>query len=234
MSFGILSYVSSMYERMLKLLAANKGFYGPFGIFVFIGLAIMAGVPKTQSFLWFNQWYGPLADKLFPLITHLGDGLFALLVVVLLLFYNYRLALEALCCFFLVLLVTQMGKLLLFDDIMRPAGHFRALGLDIRLVEGVTVHFNNSFPSGHAASAFALYSFLALQWRNKKAGILLFFIALIAAYSRIYLAQHFFNDVVVGALLGTLCTLAMLALLQVYAFKNDKPWHHRGLIFKSK
>lgn len=71
-----------------------------------------------------------------------------------------------------------------------------------------------SFPSGHAANAFAVATFLWLGWRRRSAHAawLLAYAALIA-YSRIYLGVHYPGDVVAGALLGAAAaTLAYLAL----------------------
>ncbi len=63
---------------------------------------------------------------------------------------------------------------------------------------------NASFPSSHAANAFALASVLTARWR--RAGAPLFLLAGLVAFSRMYLNRHFLSDVVVGALIGVLLT----------------------------
>ncbi len=223
-----------MLVQTRQLLLQNKGFYIPYLLFVVFATVIVAIYPKVDSFLWLNQFHSPSADLIFSLATHLGDGKLAVAFLLFLSLVNYRLALTALYCFLLVLVLTQIGKLVLFEDVLRPAGHFRALGQAIRLVEGVEVHYNNSFPSGHSASAFALFSFIAIAVRNKGWGMLLFVVALVAAYSRIYLAQHFFNDVYIGSIIGILCTLLMTAFLQNTLFKTEKSWHKRGLLYRPR
>lgn len=62
---------------------------------------------------------------------------------------------------------------------------------------------NASFPSSHAANAFAIAWVLARRWR--RAGWGLFLSAAVVAFSRVYLNRHFMSDVVVGAALGMLC-----------------------------
>ncbi len=71
-----------------------------------------------------------------------------------------------------------------------------------------------SFPSGHTASAFALYAFLAFNARTGKVPITLFCLALAAmvGFSRMYLLYHFLRDVTAGAFLGLL-----VAMLGYYA-----------------
>lgn len=65
---------------------------------------------------------------------------------------------------------------------------------------------NSSFPSSHAANAFALAVLFCRRW--PKGAILFLGGATLVAVSRVYLNRHFPSDVVVGALLG-----ACLALL---------------------
>jgi undecaprenyl-diphosphatase len=60
-----------------------------------------------------------------------------------------------------------------------------------------------SFPSGHAANAFAGASVLARRLRAHRA--LWWALALLIAYSRIYLGVHYPLDVIGGALLGYVC-----------------------------
>lgn len=62
---------------------------------------------------------------------------------------------------------------------------------------------NLSFPSGHTTVAFALASSLATYYKdNKSVGILLYSLATLTAWSRVHDNQHWFSDVVAGALLG--------------------------------
>lgn len=65
---------------------------------------------------------------------------------------------------------------------------------------------NSSFPSSHAANAFALAWVLAARWRRWTP--LFVALALTVAFSRMYLNRHFLSDVVVGAVIGLLCSWA--------------------------
>lgn len=70
-----------------------------------------------------------------------------------------------------------------------------------------------SFPSAHAAFAFALYGFLALlTWRLVKHRIVRYIalfafigVSLLVSLSRMYLGVHYASDVLVGIALGSVC-----------------------------
>jgi len=67
---------------------------------------------------------------------------------------------------------------------------------------------NASFPSGHAASAFALAVVFARRW--KRAAILFWLLAAIVAFSRMYLDRHYLSDVVVAAVIGVTCATLLV------------------------
>lgn len=58
------------------------------------------------------------------------------------------------------------------------------------------------FVSSHAANTFSLFIFLSLLLRSRLMTIMLFFWALLASYSRVYLGVHYPGDILCGALLG--------------------------------
>ena len=78
---------------------------------------------------------------------------------------------------------------------------------------------NNSFPSGHTAASFAavaaLYYFRCRYWYL--AGIL----AVLIAFSRLYLYVHFPTDILAGALLGLMLGWCSVTLVRLIFRKTD-------------
>lgn len=80
-----------------------------------------------------------------------------------------------------------------------------------------------SFPSGHALAASALYITLALvasatERRARPRRVLLaggIAVALLVAWSRVYLGVHYFSDVVGGLLVGTGGAIAIARLVRM-------------------
>ncbi|WP_019949758.1 phosphatase PAP2 family protein [Hymenobacter aerophilus] len=90
---------------------------------------------------------------------------------------------------------------------LRPC-HDPDLSATLNLANGCGGQFG--FLSSHAANAFALTVFLALVLppRYRVAKWLLFAWTLVVCYSRMYLAAHYFTDILAGALLGSLTAWA--------------------------
>ncbi len=95
-----------------------------------------------------------------------------------------------------------------------------ALPLDeIRLLVRRSKAF--SFPSSHAANSFSMATVLA--WRYPRFIAFIFFIAVVIAYSRVYVGVHYPFDSVVGAVLGLIC--GKVAILVVRS--TDQWWCER-------
>lgn len=108
-------------------------------------------------------------------------------------------------------LIAQLSKNIFFKGVPRPSLAIADPTL-FHAVAGVDLHTMNSFPSGHTTTAFTLF-FLACFFVNKKWGVYIgLTYALLAAYSRVYLAQHFPVDLAGGILAATITILLSVYL----------------------
>ncbi len=190
-------------------------------VWIVLGGLLIVVFGKEHLFLAINQAHAPALDLFFPLYTNVGDAvLFILLLLFLLWRRNFKSFIPGLIILLCMAIVVQLVKHRFHAP--RPIAYFDHSSM-VHTITWVKVHGTNSFPSGHTACAFSLCSFIALLLPNKKLGITLFFVALLAGYSRIYLAQHFFEDVYIGSIIGTLSSLLVCWLFELVRLKQATP-----------
>ncbi len=184
----------------------------------FLLLGILLGVlltiyPKPGVFLLFNGFHVVFLDYLFLVVTFLGDGWFVLAVAVILFFLKKRALSFLIISSYLVSgFVTQSIKSWFPEP--RPAMYFQLHNIGYaNFLDQVTLHNFYSFPSGHTTSAFALASSVAFLLRSKGWAPFLVVFAFIIGYSRIYLGQHFPEDVMAGMFIGVGFTTLCFAIL---------------------
>jgi len=161
-----------------------------------------------------------------PYITHLGDGIFVGILGILLLFKKVRTGLYVLISFAAAGIFVQSLKLFVFENHFRPVKYFAKKGIEINTVPDYTNFMDFSFPSGHTTIAFVVFFGLALITKNQISKFLLFVFAILIGYFRIYLSQHFPQDVLVGSLVGVV--FAILSIKIISSWK--KPWLDKSLI----
>ena len=211
-----------MLDRIKHNFSRHSFFFIGYFFFLILISGILFFFDKKESSYWINQHGGEVFDTFFKYITYLGDGWFALIVILFLFLLSPKIkfGFYGILAFIFTALITQFLKKVLFADSLRPSleyyTEFKA-GL-WRQIEGVELLGNNSFPSGHATSAFSIFCLLALISNNKYWGGFLFILAFLVAFSRVYLSQHFLEDIFVGSLIGCLGTV------MIYSFLENLSW----------
>lgn len=193
---------------MKEIFKKNLFFLIPYLIFLLSGTILLLAFSKPQLHIFMNRHYSDFFDTFFYYITYLGDGIFAVFVIALMLFSGFRNFLFMTLTCLLSLGIVTLCKQFFFDEAFRPHAYFSwVYPYKLRLVDGVDYHGFNSFPSGHTMSAFCVFFGLALIVKNKWMKLVFFIIALLTGYSRVYLSQHFFVDVVAGSAIAVSITL---------------------------
>ncbi|WP_404818046.1 phosphatase PAP2 family protein [Reichenbachiella ulvae] len=85
------------------------------------------------------------------------------------------------------------------------------------------VHASRSFPSGHTTTAFVIAFCLSLLFQKRLLTYAFLFVALLVAYSRMYLLQHFYIDILFGALVGSASVIiSRLIAIQIFQKRYSK------------
>ena len=146
-----------------------------------------------------GQLENPVLDFLMPLLTSLGNGgvLWILISIALLCFKTTR---KCGCAMAIALtLVLIFGNIILKPLIARS----RPFMIDETINLLITPPTDFSFPSGHTYSAVACA--YVIYHYYKKWGIAAWCLAIVIAFSRMYLMVHYLTDIIGGIALGVLC-----------------------------
>lgn len=195
-------------------------FLFPWFVFLVIGATLILLSSKDELHLFFNAHHNNIANTIFYYVTILGNGWTAIVVSIALLFVRYRFAFITALSYGISSGITQALKHFVFTSHDRPTKVFES-NHSLYLVPGVDNNFYYSFPSGHSTTAFALYFCLALFTNNKQLKFLCFVFALLASYSRVYLSQHFFEDIYAGSVIGVATTFCIFLIVKPNEDQNQ-------------
>ena len=215
---------------MKETLKENKYFLLPWllTLVVFTGLILTHN--KAELHLISNNINSLFFDQFFRYATWLGDGVMIAIVGVVLLFVRFRYAIAFLIGSLVTAGIVNLFKKVLLDDMYRPSKYFELYeSAQLHLIEGVKLHSLQSFPSGHTATAFSVFFFLALILKSKPLKLSMLLLAIVVAYSRVYISQHFLIDITAGS------AIAVLIMFFTYLWMKgwNKDWLDSSVLSKS-
>jgi len=202
----------------LSSLRKNYWFLLPYLLMIIILGLVHLIYTKSAIHLAINNFNSPFLDLFFRNITLLGHGFFTMIIICLFLFFHFRKSVAILLAFIGSGLIVQILKTTIFSDSLRPMEFFAGKEV-LHFVDGVNQLVIQTFPSGHSASAFALFLCLAAFAKNSLLKFLFFILATLTAFSRVYISQHFLIDAMAGSLIGVLVTIFVL-----YYFYYRRPF----------
>ncbi|MFQ5867925.1 MAG: phosphatase PAP2 family protein [bacterium] len=163
-------------------------------------LALAVGIhvlPELNNSLFYqiNHFHFNWLDTIMLPITYCGDG--TVLFIIALGFWRLRGLRKFLQ---LVLILISAGILVQMIKYFFPSPRPSLVFSDIHILGPVLRA--RSFPSGHTAATFGLVSFLSGEFPKLQS--LLWVVAILVGFSRVYVGAHFPADVLFGAGLGYL------------------------------
>ncbi|MEZ5015964.1 MAG: phosphatase PAP2 family protein [Flavipsychrobacter sp.] len=206
----------------------NSYFLIPFFIWVLVGAVFQFYYTQEELFKVINLNHSPVLDVAMSSLTLLGEGVVTTIILLSLFafkrFRNWWYFIAALACNILPSILTQIVKS--YVGAPRPLKFF-AEAQWIHILPHWQHAFERSFPSGHTTAAFCFFTFISflLPQKYKAIGVVFLLLALSTAYSRVYLAVHFFEDVYIGSIIGVLFTTFIISLMNKYQavfFKKNK------------
>jgi len=212
---------------MLALLKKNTAFFIPYFLLLLAGGLILVLYAKTDIHLYINSHHNPAADSFFSNWTSLGLGITIIPVALVLMFVRFRYMIISVLGFLITVIINDSLKPLFHTP--RPITVFGQLHQSLYLVPNVEMYSWNGLPSGHTATGFCMFCILALFINNNVLKFLCFVVALLIAYSRMYLSEHFLQDVYLASIIGVCSALFTYMwvmngrLFNKFAERLDKP-----------
>jgi len=204
-------------------------FFIPYLIVLCACLIIKCTYTRETIYFTVNSHNYPWGDTLAPYFTDLGNFWTVVVLSAILALFNYSKAFLMLLVNTITALTAQIVKHIF--DAPRPSLYFHNQLGQIHFVKGVYMLSLHSFPSGHTVSAFTTAVLLTYWCRNKLFGLPLLLLAIMVGYSRMYLSEHFFEDVTAGSAIGVITTVFIISWLDRKQFLNSVKWN-RGLLKK--
>ncbi len=202
--------IKELYQHVLQ----RRSAFALIGLFWLLCCIVMYLTHQGKVIDFFVGYRSTVSNYFMMYATTMGEGIIYTLAILIFLFYDLNKSLW----------LTILGAVLLSCVFLlkfyfghpRPSIYLKDFSLENYLISGWEVlRGYNSFPSAHTAAAFGIYTFLAMLVRNKWIAFYSMVIAILVAISRVYLAQHFVEDVLVGSIIGL-----FIGLFVYYLYKR--------------
>jgi membrane-associated phospholipid phosphatase len=199
----------------------------PYLLVLIICLIIKILYTRPEIYFAVNSHYYNFADFIAPYVTDLGNGWTTVVIAAIMVLFSYRKALILASAYAVTSISAQIIKYIF--DAPRPKLYFKDQISKIHFVKAVEILSYHSFPSGHTVTAFMLAVIFTYWSKNKAWGLVFLLLAIFVGYSRMYLSEHFFEDVVAGSVVGVILTVIWLYWLDNKAFIHRPKWQ-KGLL----
>jgi membrane-associated phospholipid phosphatase len=207
-------------KKISAIFSENSYFFIGYLLFLLISILLLSFNSKTESFIFLNPYHSQPLDLFFMIYTNVGDGLYSIGLFLLLLWFRKPLpGWEIVFVFLLAGLMVQILKNIF--PMPRPQTLLENTSYPY-FIHGFTHVGNASFPSGHTATAFGTVTILSIFTKNKKISLIYLLAAILVGYSRIYLGQHFLEDVLAGALIGVPVALIVYFVIDKHPLWIEK------------
>lgn len=209
----------------VSFIRKQSAFFIPVLLYFFTGVILLFLLDKGDLIRFFSDNRTEFWNTFFKYGTQLGEEYTYLISFIVLLFIRFRFALFLPLVAGLTAVLSISLKSFLAHP--RPKPWFTALNEELTYVADVYVNVSmtSSFPSGHTFSGFAVFGFLALISDRAWLKALFASCAIIVGVSRVYLVQHFLEDVVFGAFLGTALAIGLYWLQSKLSDDSSKWWN---------
>ena len=163
----------------------------------------MKNIDRKATYYMQYKLHSPFLDKLMMFFTFLGD--YCLIWLLFTAFFYFSGERKVSYLLVSTMLITNAINNGLIKSIFRRKRPFEEY-------EDITIFipepYGSSFPSGHSATGFCCA--MLICYFSTTFGVISLILASLIAFSRLYLRVHFFSDILVGMIVGCLCSMVLM------------------------
>jgi membrane-associated phospholipid phosphatase len=211
-----------MNEGIKGLLFKIRWLFVPYLVILICCTVLKLSFSREQIYFAVNSHNSRFWDVLAPYFTDLGDGWTVIILSILILLFSYRKAFLLITSYIITSLLVQLLKRIF--DAPRPGLYFKSQLNHIYFVKGIHIDSLHSFPSGHTVTAFSAAVVITYLCKGRQWGIVMLIIACLIGFSRMYLSEHFFEDVFAGSAIGFFMTVFWLYWIDNQNFIHSPKW----------
>lgn len=208
-------------NEFLNHLKNGKTFLITSGLFLIFSLLtlFMIGVYATPIFykLAHQKWL----NIFFINLTFMGDSFFVIMMSVFVIYYlqKIKIGLKLLLGLMITMIFVQ-----LFNYIIFPENYHLYVenGQYILGKQSKSLFVSNTIISSHTAIVFAWAAILSVEIKRFKYQKLFFLLSILVAFSRLYLAPHYFMHIITGSFVGLISGLLVYLLQTIFVFTLRK------------
>lgn len=179
---------------------------------VLLTIPLMLFIQHGDVVLAASKWHYSLVDFPMHFFNILGDARWFIPIFIVLFLYQYRAATYFGLLIIIQTIIVRFFKAGIAQKWPRPSLYFEMRDIILDPAIGITLHQVDSFPSGHSTTSFTLALFFMAYFKSSKAQIGILIIGCIAAFARVFFAQHFLLDIIAG-LYTALITMTVSRLI---------------------
>lgn len=146
-------------------------------------------------------------DRIMPIITSMGNLGFVWIVIAVFLIFHVKYRIIGSIVILTLITSTGIGEGII-KHIVKRVRPCNQKNIALLIPKPVTY----SFPSGHTLSSFAVAEMLSLFFTRYR--LIFIGIAVLIAFSRLYLYVHYPSDVIAGVIIGILCSKLIFIAFQ--------------------
>jgi len=186
-------------------------------LYLFIKISYVEKIDQQITLFFYNNLNNDYITNFFLIITNYTIGTFFGVAFVEIIFFSqkrFQIALIFILSVVFLVLFNTLIKLI----VQRPRPFITLI--KVRFL-GDILPLEFSFPSGHSLIAFFIAYFVTKIFKlNKSLTLMIYILAIVVAFSRIYLGAHYLIDIIAGSILGTLGGVLSLAVLRFINYEN--------------